>query len=67
MVRGLQVCDATPAPAMESIIVDHCIVSMVAKTRPRNSSETCRSSCDMLSTELTATAAREIPRNSSAN
>ncbi len=67
MVRGLQDCDATPAPAIESIITDHCIVSMVANTRPRNSLETCRSSCDMLSTELTATAARESARKSSAS
>ena len=67
MVRGLQVCDATPAPAIESIMTDHCIVSMVANTRPRNSLETCRSSCDILSTQLTATAAREIARNSSAS
>src|SRR6202034_245913 len=66
MVRGLQLWDATPAPAIESIIVDQDIVSMVANTRPRNSSETCRRSCDMLSTELTAMAEREIARNSSA-
>ena len=67
MVRGLHFWDATPAPAIESIIVDHDSVSMVANTRPRNSSETCRSSCDMFSTELTAMAAREIARNSSAS
>src|SRR3984885_14331591 len=64
--RGLQVWDATPAPAIESIIVDHCIVSMVAKTRPRNSLETCRSNCDMFSTELTAMADRESARNNNA-
>src|ERR1700722_8291400 len=64
--RGLQVWDATPAPAIESIMVDHCIVSMVAKTRPRNSFDTCRSSCDILSTELTAMADRESARNNKA-
>ena len=66
IVRGLQVWEAIPAPAIESIIVDHCIVSMVANTRPRNSFDTCRRSCDMFSTELTAMAEREIARNSSA-
>ena len=67
IVRGLHVWDATPAPTIESIIIDHDNVSMVANTRPRNSSETCRNSCDMLSTELTAMAARDIARNTSAS
>ena len=39
---------------------------MVAKTRPRNPSGTMRSSCDMFSTELTPTPARESAMNTSA-
>ena len=56
-----------PAPIIDSIIIDHDIVSMVAKTRPRNSSETCRSNWETLSTELTAIAARDTHRNSAAS
>ena len=48
-----------PASIIEIIIVDQTIDSMVEKTRPRNSLDTCRSNCDMFSTELTATAARD--------
>src|SRR5882762_9884216 len=67
IVRGLQLRDATPAPNIESIIIDHVSVSIVAKTRPRNASETWRSNCPVLSTELTAIAARDIPRNKMAS
>ena len=44
---------------METIIVAQVHVSMVEKTRPRKSFDTWRRSCDVLRTELTATAARE--------
>ena len=60
MVRGSQYCEAMPASIIEIIMTDQVVDSMVANTRPRNSSGTCRSSCDMFSTELNADArARE--------
>ena len=45
--------------AIETIMVIQVQVSMVEKTRPRNSCETWRRSCEEFSTELTATAPRE--------
>src|SRR5580704_8716062 len=47
IVRGLHEVEAIPAPIIDSIIIDQFIVSMVANTRPRNSSGMCCSSCDM--------------------
>src|SRR5258708_17468171 len=67
IMRGLHVLDASPAPSIETIIMDHVMVSIVAKTRPRNSSETWRNNCNVLSTELTAIAARDKPRNKMAS
>ncbi len=67
IVRGLHFWDASPAPNIESIIIDHDNVSMVAKTRPRNSSETWRNNCEVFSTELTAMAARDIAINTIAS
>ena len=63
MVRGLQTCDETPAPNIDSIIIAQVMVSMVANTRPRNSSGTCRSNWEVLRTELMAMAARDNARN----
>ena len=51
---------------MDTIIVAQVQVSMVEKTRPRKSFETCRRSCDVFSTELMATAARESAIKTSA-
>ena len=59
--RMLKYWDAMPAAIMESIMVDQFMVSMVEKTRPRKRSSTCFRSFDQLSTELTATLARESP------
>src|SRR5579863_1162284 len=67
IMRGLHFWDASPAPSIESIIIDQDIVSMVANTRPRNSSGTRRSSCEVFNTELTAMAARDRPRNTVAS
>src|ERR1022692_2459129 len=67
IMRGLHLWDASPAPSIESIIIDHDNVSMVANTRPRNSSETRRSNCEVFSTELTAIAARDIAINTTAS
>src|SRR5207237_4944566 len=64
--RGLRYCEAMPASIIEIIITDQTMDSMVAKTRPRYSSETWRSNCDMFKTELTATAARESAIKNSA-
>src|SRR5438034_8065383 len=66
MVRGSHRCDAIPASIIEIIMVDQIIDSMVAKTRPRYSSDTCLRSCETFSTELTATAARDAAMNTSA-
>src|SRR5689334_12760662 len=66
IVRGFQYSEAIPAAIIESIITDHWHDSIVEKTRPRNSFGTMRSSCDMLSTELTPTPARESPIKKSA-
>ncbi len=48
-----------PAAVMDSIIVDHTSESNLENTRPQYSSETWRSSCGHVQTELTATAARD--------
>ena len=56
-----------PAAIIEIIIVAQTIDSMVENTRPRNSSATCRSSCETFSTELTATAARDSAMKNSAS
>ena len=64
---GLQCCDAIPAPIIDSSIIDQDIVSMVANTRPRNSSGTCLSSCETLSTELTAIAERDTAKKIAAS
>ena len=66
ITRGLQYCEAIPAASIESIMVDQIIDSMVAKTRPRNSFATCRRRYEKFSTELTATAEREIAMKNSA-
>ncbi len=67
ITRGPAWDEASPAAPMEIIIVSHVHVSTVAKTRPRYSSETCRRSCDMFRTLLTATEARERAMNSKAH
>jgi hypothetical protein len=67
IARGLQCCDAIPAPIIDNIIIDHDIVSMVANTRPRNSSDTCRSNWETFSTELTAIADLDIARKIAAS
>src|SRR5579859_4081041 len=61
MMRGLAWSEAQPATLIETIIVIQVQVSMVEKTRPRNSCPTWRRSCDELDTELTPTAARDKP------
>ncbi len=66
MTRGLTWSDTIPATPIDIIIVSHVHVSIVANTRPRNSSETWRRSWEKFSTELTATAARETAIQTSA-
>src|SRR6185312_7561805 len=66
IVRGEYAVEAAPAPIIEIIIIDHCSDSSVANTRPRYRSSTCRSSCEKLSTELTAIAARDSVMNTQA-
>ena len=66
MVRGLHVLRTRFRRPHREHHHGPCIVSMVANTRPRNSFGTCRSSCHMFSTELTATAARDSAMNTSA-
>ena len=66
MILGLVLCDASPASAIETIIVIQVHVSIVEKTRPRYSFEMCRRSCEKFKTELTPTAAREMLMNSKA-
>ena len=66
MILGLTDCDAKPARAIETIIVIQVHVSIVENTRPRYSFEMCRRSCEKFRTELTPTAAREMPINNNA-
>ena len=66
MVLGSQYCEAIPAAIIDIIITDHCVDSMVANTRPRNPSGTTRSNCHMFIVELTPTADRDNPMNTSA-
>src|SRR5579862_1180001 len=66
IVRGFHDCEAMPASIMDIIITDHCIDSLVAKTRPRKESETWRSNWDIFNMELTPTAARDRPMKISA-
>src|ERR1700691_6597957 len=66
ITRGLTCVDANPAIAIESIMVIQFQLSTVAKTRPRNSSETCRNCCVTFKTLLTATAARDKPMKDTA-
>ena len=67
IVRGSQYCDATPAAAIDSIITDHWMESMVVSTLPRNPSGTIRNNCHMFKTELTPTPARESAMKNKAN
>src|ERR1700722_12838369 len=67
ITRGLTCVDANPATAIESIIVIQFQLSMVANTRPRNSSETWRSCWVTFNTLLTATAARDKPMKNNAH
>ena len=56
-----------PASIIETIMVDQVHAIPWWKRRVRGiRSDTCRSSCDKFSTELTATAARERPMKNSA-
>ena len=66
IVLGLTAATRSPPRSSTASSSPTCSDSMVENTRPRNSSATCRSSCDMFSTELTATAARESPMKTSA-
>ena len=60
IARGLQFETRSPLPSSTASWWTRTCVSLVANTRPRNSSGTCRSNCETFSTELTAMAdARE--------
>ena len=66
MMRGLAWPVAQPAMDIESIMVIHVQVSIVEKTRPRNSCDTWLSSCEEFDTALMPTATRERPMQKSA-
>ena len=60
IARIVKYCEALPAASIDTIMVDQLMVSIVAKTLPRNRSSTCFRRVDPFRTELTATLAREM-------